>query len=133
MLISLRCCGFPWDIYSHGRPILYTFKWDIIDHTIVNTFQDISINMRYGQFCLYLVVQSWVKKSNYVIFRPRQKNVKYKVLIDNDLDMHIQAKTNNRRVRRFGDILAPLSRETKLNMRFNTRVTKSPESLICIS
>ena len=31
--------------------------------------------------------------------------------------MHIQAKTNDRRVRRFGDILAPLSRETKLKMR----------------
>ena len=30
--------------------------------------------------------------------------------------MHIQAKTNDRRVRRFGDILAPLSRETKLNI-----------------
>ena len=38
-------------------------------------------------------------------------------LINNDLDMHIQAKTNDRRVRRFGDILAPLSRETKLKMR----------------
>ena len=31
--------------------------------------------------------------------------------------IHIQAKTNDRRVRRFGDILAPLSRETKLKMR----------------
>ena len=31
--------------------------------------------------------------------------------------MHIQAKTNDRKVRHFGDILAPLSRETKLNMR----------------
>ena len=31
--------------------------------------------------------------------------------------LHIQAKTNDRRVRRFGDILAPLSRETKLKMR----------------
>ena len=30
----------------------------------------------------------------------------------------IQARTNDKRVRRFGDILAPLSRETKLNMRF---------------
>ena len=39
------------------------------------------------------------------------------ILINNDLDMHIQAKTNDRRVRRFGDILAPLSRETKLKMR----------------
>ena len=38
-------------------------------------------------------------------------------LINNDLDMHIQAKTNDRKVRRFGDILAPLSRETKLKMR----------------
>ena len=33
------------------------------------------------------------------------------IIINNDLDMHIQAKTNDRRVRRFGDILAPLSRE----------------------
>ena len=32
-------------------------------------------------------------------------------------EMDIQAKTNDRRVRRFGDILAPLSRETKLEMR----------------
>ena len=32
-------------------------------------------------------------------------------------DMHIQAKTNDRKVRRFGDILASLSRETKLKMR----------------
>ena len=39
------------------------------------------------------------------------------LLINNDLDMHIQAKTNDRKVRRFGDILAPLSRETKLKMR----------------
>ena len=38
-------------------------------------------------------------------------------VINNDLDMHIQAKTNDRKVRRFGDILAPLSRETKLKMR----------------
>ena len=38
-------------------------------------------------------------------------------LINNDLDMHIQAKTNDRKVRSFGDILAPLSRETKLKMR----------------
>ena len=38
--------------------------------------------------------------------------------MNNDLDKHIQAKTNDRRVRRFSDILAPLSRETKLNMRF---------------
>ena len=33
-------------------------------------------------------------------------------------DQRIQAKTNDERVRRFGDILAPLLRETKLNMRF---------------
>ena len=33
-------------------------------------------------------------------------------LINNDLDKHIQAKTNDRQIRRFGDILAPLSRET---------------------
>ena len=36
------------------------------------------------------------------------------ILINNDLDMHIQAKTNDRKARRFGDILAPLTRETKL-------------------
>ena len=36
----------------------------------------------------------------------------------NTIREYIQAKTNDRRVRRFGDILAPLSRETKLNMRF---------------
>ena len=35
-------------------------------------------------------------------------------LINNDLDKHIQAKTNERKVLRFGDILAPLSRETKI-------------------
>ena len=28
--------------------------------------------------------------------------------------MHIQAKTNDRKVRNFGEILAPLSRETKI-------------------
>ena len=39
------------------------------------------------------------------------------VLINNDLDKHILAKTNDKSVRRLGDILAPLSRETKLNMR----------------
>ena len=38
---------------------------------------------------------------------------------NNDLDKHIQAKASgNKRVRRFGDILAPLSSETKLSMRF---------------
>ncbi|XP_068684928.1 adrenocorticotropic hormone receptor-like [Montipora foliosa] len=37
-------------------------------------------------------------------------------LINNDLDRHILAKTSDKSVRRFGDILAPLSRETKLNM-----------------
>ena len=36
---------------------------------------------------------------------------------DKNKEMHIQAKTNDRRVRRFGDILAPFSRETKLKMR----------------
>ena len=36
------------------------------------------------------------------------------VLINNDLDKHIQAKTNERKVLRFGDILALLSRETKI-------------------
>ena len=46
--------------------------------------------------------------------------------------MHIQAKTSDRKVRRFGDILAPLSRETKIKNAI-TRVTKSPASLICIS
>ena len=30
------------------------------------------------------------------------------ILINNDLDKHIQAKTSDKRVRRFGDILAPL-------------------------
>ena len=57
--------------------------------------------------------------------RKKKKGKKFKkwflslllFLINNDLDMHIQAKTNDRRVRRFGDILAPLSRETKLKMR----------------
>ena len=44
----------------------------------------------------------------------------------------MQAKISDERVRGFGDILAPLSRETKLNMRFS-RVTKNPESSICIS
>ena len=39
------------------------------------------------------------------------------VQINNDLDIHIQAKTNDRKVRRFGDILAPLSRGNKLKMR----------------
>ena len=38
-------------------------------------------------------------------------------LINNDLDKIVQAKTNVKRVRRFGDILATLSRESKLNMR----------------
>ena len=33
------------------------------------------------------------------------------------LRIHIQAETNDRKVRRFGDILAPLSRENKLKMR----------------
>ena len=36
------------------------------------------------------------------------------IVINNDLDKHIQEKTSDKRVRRFGDILAPLSRETKL-------------------
>ena len=40
------------------------------------------------------------------------------ILINNNLetDKHILAKTNDKRVWRFGDILAPLSRDTKLNM-----------------
>ena len=33
------------------------------------------------------------------------------------IDKYIHAKTSDKRVRRFGDILAPLSRKTKLNMR----------------
>ena len=37
------------------------------------------------------------------------------MLINSDLDIkQIQAKASNRRVRHFRDILAPLSRETKL-------------------
>ena len=35
-----------------------------------------------------------------------------------NLHFYKHAKTNDKRVRRFGDILAPLSKETKLNMRF---------------
>ena len=41
-----------------------------------------------------------------------------KIQINYDLDKHVQAKTSDKRVRHFSDILAPLSRETKLNMRF---------------
>ena len=38
-------------------------------------------------------------------------------LFNNDLDKHIQAKkANERKVLRFGDILAPLSRETELSV-----------------
>ena len=40
------------------------------------------------------------------------------LLINDDLEKHIHADTKDKRVRRFGDILAPLLRETKLNMRF---------------
>ena len=40
------------------------------------------------------------------------------MIIHDIIDIHIQAKTNDKIVWRFGDILAPLSRETKLNMRF---------------
>ena len=40
----------------------------------------------------------------------------------------IQAKTNERKVLRFGDILAPLSRETKIKYAI-ARVTESSESL----
>lgn len=40
-----------------------------------------------------------------------------RILINNDLDKQTQAKTGDKRVRRFSDILAPLSRESKLNMR----------------
>ena len=39
------------------------------------------------------------------------------LVINNDLDKHIQAKTNDEKVRRFGHVLTPLSREAKLNMR----------------
>ena len=49
-----------------------------------------------------------------VYFIKREKII---IIINNDLDMHIQAKTNDRKVRRFGDILAPWSRETELKMR----------------
>ena len=61
--------GFPWDHFFSGKPILYTFKWDIIDHTTVNTSRDILINMRYGQFCLYLLYRGELKeqKSAYII------------------------------------------------------------------
>ena len=37
-------------------------------------------------------------------------------LFNNDLVKHIKAKTNDRRVPRFGDILASLSRETKIKI-----------------
>ena len=37
--------------------------------------------------------------------------IKFPIIINNDLDKHIQAKTSDKRVRRFGDILAPLLRE----------------------
>ena len=54
-----------------------------------------------------------------ILFRILYFPANYGILITNDLDKHIQAKTNDKRVRRFGDILASLwSRETKLNMRF---------------
>ena len=49
--------------------------------------------------------------------KERKSYLYLRILINNDLDMHIQAKTNDRKIRRFGDILAPLSRETKLKMR----------------
>ena len=53
------------------------------------------------------------KKKHYVYLAIKLCDFK---MINNDLDMHIQAKTNDRKVRHFGDILAPLSRE-KLKMR----------------
>ena len=54
-----------------------------------------------------------------VIVRGKREILLSKInkIINNDLDIHIQAKTNDRKVRRFGDILAPLSRENKLKMR----------------
>ena len=35
----------------------------------------------------------------------------FPIIINNDFDKHIQAKTSDKRVRSFGDILAPLLRE----------------------
>ena len=55
-----------------------------------------------------------------------------RILINNDLVQHIQAKTKDRRVLRFGNILAPLSRETKMKYAIS-RLTESSVSLICIS
>ena len=44
----------------------------------------------------------------------------YSPFINSDLVTNILAKTNDKKVRRFGDILAPLSRETKIIMRFTS-------------
>lgn len=56
-----------------------------------------------------------------------------KILINSALDKHIQAKTNDKRVPCFSNILVPLSRKTKLNNYAISRVTKSSQSLICWS
>ena len=48
--------------------------------------------------------------------------------------IHIQAKTNDRKVRRFGNILAPLSRENKKLINENNRLlsgSKTIASLTC--
>jgi len=57
------------------------------------------------------------------------------MIITNDLDKHIHAKTNDRQIQRFGDILAPSWRhcQGKLIKYAISRVTKSSELLICIS
>ena len=69
MLIFLRFWGFLMRTFFPGKPILNTFKWDIIDHTTVNTCRDILINMWYGQFRLHLLYRDelnstfkWTKK-----------------------------------------------------------------------
>ena len=48
------------------------------------------------------------------LFKSPQKTY---LQIVKQLNFHIQVKTNDRKVRRFGNILAPLSRETKLKLR----------------
>ena len=49
-------------------------------------------------------------------------------MINNDLDKHTQTKTSDKGVRPFGDILAPLSRETEVRQLIQTLYLTCAES-----
>ena len=76
------------DTFFSWKAHFVHFQISIIDHTTVNTFRDILLNMRCGQFCLYLLYRDELKRVYDLrvyqgIMMPINYQAGYKVLKNN--------------------------------------------------